>query len=327
VSPDIAVTLPSVPGQRPPLVLTNLGDNLEIASLTAQKRPTRRARIPVHALVLASISSVQLGAAWATTIFHQVGPSGACLLRLASASVVMLALTRPRVRTLSRRQWVSAGALGLVLAAMNLTFYHAISRIPLGTAVTIEFIGPLLVALAGSRRARDLIWAALAAGGIIALCHGVTRGTNVEGLILAAAAGVFWGAYILLQAQLGRAFDNSSGLALSMTVATVVALPLGVAQGASKLLAPGTLAIGAAVGMLSSAIPYSLELSALRRLSTATFGVLMSLEPAVAAVAGAILLGQVITLRDAVGIGLVVAASLGTSLTSTAPIEPLNIAA
>jgi inner membrane transporter RhtA len=269
-------------------------------------------------LVLGSISSVQIGAAWATTIFHQVGASGACLLRLASACVVMLALTRPRLRTLSRKQWVTAGALGLVLAAMNLTFYHAISRIPLGTAVTIEFVGPLLVALGGSRRVRDLVWAALAVGGIIALCQGVAHGTSAEGLILAGVAGLLWAGYILLQARLGKAFSDSSGLALAMSVAAIVALPLGVAQGSAKLLVPGT---------LSSAIPYSLELKALRRLSTATFGVLMSLEPAVAALAGAIVLEQTITVRDGVGIALVVVASLGTSLTSNAPREPLDIAA
>jgi inner membrane transporter RhtA len=278
-------------------------------------------------LVLGSIGSVQIGAAWATTIFHQVGDSGACLLRLVSACVVMLALTRPRLRSLSRRQWVTACALGLVLGAMNLTFYHAISRIPLGTAVTIEFVGPLLVALGGSRRVRDLVWAALAAGGIIALCQGVTHGTSAEGLILAGVAGLLWAGYILLQARLGRAFSDSSGLALAMSVAAIVALPFGVAQGSAKLLVPGTLAIGVAVGMLSSAIPYSLELKALRRLSTATFGVLMSLEPAVAALAGAIVLAQTITFRDGVGIALVVAASLGTSLTSNAPREPLDIAA
>lgn len=284
-------------------------------------------QLPVQVLVLGSISSVQIGAAWATTIFHQVGASGACLLRLASASVVMVALTRPRLRSLSRKQWVTACSLGLVLAGMNLSFYHAISRIPLGTAVTIEFVGPLLVALGGSRRVRDLVWAVLATGGIIALCQGVTHGTSVEGLVLAATAGLLWGCYILLQARLGRAFNDSSGLALAMTVAALVALPLGVAQGSAKLLVPGTLAIGIAVGMLSSAIPYSLELKALRTLSTTTFGVLMSLEPAVAALAGAVVLAQTISLKDAVGIGLVVAASLGTSLTSNAPHEPLNIAA
>jgi inner membrane transporter RhtA len=295
----------------------------------AQKRLTRAnrgsPRMPVHALVLGSISSVQAGAAWATTIFHQVGASGACLLRLASASIVMLALTRPRVRGFSSRQWLTAGAMGLVLAGMNLSFYNAISRIPLGTAVTIEFIGPLLVALGGSRRPRDLVWAMLAAAGIVALCHGIGHGTNAEGLILAAVAGLLWASYILLQAQLGRAFRDSSGLAIAMAVAACVVLPVGVTSGKSRLLVPGTLGIGIAVGMLSSAIPYSLELKALRRLSTATFGVLMSLEPAFAALAGAIVIGQAITPRDALGIGLVVAASLGASLTSSNPPEPLNI--
>ena len=299
-----------------------------MAAYAKPRRPPHHApRVPVHVLVLGSISSVQVGAAWATTIFHQVGASGACLLRLASASVVLLALGRPDIRHFSGRQWLSAGALGLVLAGMNLSFYHAISRIPLGTAVTIEFIGPLLVALAGSRRPRDLIWAALAAGGIAALCNGIGAGTDVAGLILAAVAGLFWAAYILLQAQLGKAFGDNSGLAVAMAVAAIVAVPFGLDAGPAKLVVPGTLAIGVAVGMLSSAIPYSLELRALRSLSTATFGVLMSLEPAFAALAGAIVIGQSITLRAAVGICLVCVASLGASLTSRTPPEPLNPAA
>jgi inner membrane transporter RhtA len=276
--------------------------------------------------VLGSISSIQVGAAWATTIFDRVGASGACLLRLIAASLALLAVTRPRVRLLSGRQWLLVCVLGLLLAAMNLSLYNAISRIPLGAAVTIEFIGPLLVALAGSRRARDFIWAALAVVGILALCNGITHGTSAEGLIFAAVAGLLWGGYILLQAQLGKAFKDSSGLALAMTVAAVATLPLGIAQGSTRLLVPGTLAIGLAVGLMSSAIPYTFELNALRRLSTATFGVLMSLEPAVAALVGAILLGQTITLRDALGIGLVSAASLGTSLTSGARSEPLEMA-
>ncbi len=293
-----------------------------------RKRPVRHSpRVPAQALVLTSISSVQAGAAWATTIFKDVGASGACLLRLGAASLVMLAVTRPSLRAMSRRQALTAGALGLILAGMNLTFYEAISRIPLGTAVTIEFIGPLLVALLGSRHRRDLLWAALAAGGIVALCNGIATGTDALGLALAAIAGMLWGGYILLQAQLGKVFKDSSGLAVSMTVAALVALPLGVRAGGSRLVVPGTLAVGVAVGMLSSAIPYSLELKALRKLSTATFGVLMSLEPAAAALAGAAVIGQRITLRDAVGIGLVCAASLGTSLTSSPPPEPLNLAA
>jgi inner membrane transporter RhtA len=221
-----------------------------------------------------------------------------------------------------------AGALGLILAGMNLSFYQAISRIPLGTAVTIEFIGPLLVALLGSRHLRDLLWAALAAGGIVALCNGIATGTDAAGLILAAVAGLLWACYILLQAQLGRAFKDSSGLAVAMTVAALVTLPLGVSSGGAKLLVPSTLAIGMAVGMLSSAIPYSLELKALRSLPTATFGVLMSLEPAAAALAGAVVIGQTVTLRDAFGIGLVCVASLGASITSRPPPpEPLNVAA
>lgn len=277
--------------------------------------------------MIASISSVQVGAAWATTIFDQVGASGACLLRLVSASAVMLAVTRPTLRSVSRRQWLSACSLGLVLAGMNLSFYHAISRIPLGTAVTIEFIGPLLVALAGSRRPRDLVWAVLAAAGIVALCHGFGHGADAVGFALAGTAGLLWGCYILLQAHLGRSFKDSSGLALAMTVAAIAVLPFGIAGGAGNLLDPSVLGVGVAVGMLSSAIPYSLELKALRSLSTATFGILMSLEPAVAAIAGALVIGQSITLRDAVGIGLVIAASLGASITSQSPPETLNPAA
>lgn len=275
--------------------------------------------LPVHLLVLASIGSVQLGAAWVTTIFHHVGASGACLLRLASASVVMLVLRRPALRSFTRSQWSTVVALGVVLAGMNLAFYQAISRIPLGTAVTIEFIGPLLVALAGSRRPLDLLWALLAAGGIVALCNAVSTGTSVAGLAFAAAAGLLWGAYILLQSRLGRGFGDSSGLAIAMTVAAAVTLAPGAAAAGSRLLAAGTLAVGAAVGMLSSAIPYSLELRALRSLSTSTFGVLMSLEPAVAALSGAVVLAQAITLRDSLGIGLVVMASLGASLASKTP--------
>jgi len=300
-----------------------------MASYAAPKEPVQRApRIPAHVLVIGSISSVQVGAAWATTIFNAVGASGACLLRLASASVVMLVVTRPKLRSLTRQQALTACALGLILAVMNLTFYEAISRIPLGTAVTIEFVGPLLVALLGSRHRRDLLWAALAAGGIVALCHGIAHGTDVLGLVLAAMAGLCWAGYILVQAQLGKAFRDSSGLALAMTGAAFVALPFGASAGAGNLLVAGTLGTGVAVGMLSSAIPYSLELKALRSLSTATFGVLMSLEPAAAALAGAVVIGQTITARDALGIGLVVVASLGASLTaSPPPPEPLNVAA
>lgn len=284
-------------------------------------------RLPVPALVLAGISSTQAGAAWATTIFREVGPGGACLLRLAAASLILLVVERPALRSVTARQWRSVGALAVVLAGLTLTFYTAISRIPLGTAVTIEFVGPLLVALAGSRRPRDVLWAGLAGAGILALCNGLGQGLNGEGLVFAGLAGLFWAGYILLQAHIGRAFSDGAGLTLAMAAATLVTLPFGVASGAGRLLVPRAFGIGVAVGLLSSAIPYSLELRALRRLSTATFGVLMSLEPAVAAGAGAIVIGQSITARDAVGIGLVCVASLGASLTSRRPPQPLSPAA
>lgn len=312
-------------GQKP--CRPRAGDNRAVTPAPRSVAGVRRARAPVHALVLAGIASTQAGAAWATTIFRDVGPSGACLLRVTAAGVILLAVGRPNLRCVTARQWRSAGALAIVLAGLNLSFYNAISHIPLGTAVTIEFIGPLVVALAGSRRLRDLLWAGLAAAGILALCGGLGRGINAEGLILAGLAGLFWAAYILMQAQLGRAFSDGAGLALAIAMAAVVTLPFGVATGAGRLLAPRTIGIGVAVGLLSSAIPYSLELRALRRLSTATFGVLMSLEPAVAACAGAIVIGQAITGRAAAGVGLVCVASLGASLTSRTPPEPLSPAA
>jgi inner membrane transporter RhtA len=265
-------------------------------------------------LVLGGIASVQIGNAWATSLFHRVGAGGAGLLRLALASVILGVLFRPRLRERARQELIPAAALGLVLAAMNLSFYHAIERIPLGIAVTIEFIGPMAVAIAGSRRPRDLVWVALAAGGILALAHGSDHSLDLLGAALAAAAGGLWGIYILVQARLGQATEGGSALVIAMVLATLAALPDGIAEGGAHLLHPGALLIGLGVGLLSSAIPYSLELEALRRIATGTFGVLMSLEPAAAALAGLILLGQGLTQREVLGILLVSAASLGVSL-------------
>lgn len=270
-------------------------------------------RAPARALVLGGIASVQFGSAIATTIFSRVGPGGAVLLRLVSATIVLLIIWRPRVRGRARRELLLAGLFGLVLAAMNLCFYNAIQRIPLGVAVTIEFIGPLAVAVAGSRRRLDLLWVALAAVGILALTHGDSHGLNTLGVILALIAGCLWGTYILVNARVGRAFERGTGLSLAMSVACVAALPIGIAQGGTALLAPHTLAVGAAVGILSSAIPYSCEMEALRRIATNVFGVLMSLEPAMAALAGLIVLGQSLSARQLVGMALVVAASVGAS--------------
>jgi inner membrane transporter RhtA len=264
-------------------------------------------------LVVTAIASIQCGAALAVTLFNRLGPGGAALLRLLSATVVLLAVWRPRLRGYTRRQLGLAAAFGLVLGGMNLSLYEAIHRIPLGIGVTIEFIGPLAVAIGGSRKRLDLVWAALAAIGIVALTRGGTHGLNAAGIGLAALAGCLWAGYILLNARLGRAFDSGTGLALAMCVSTLLVLPFGIADGGTHLFEPRLIVLGTAVGLLSSAIPYSFELEALRRIAPAVFGVLMSLEPAVAALAGWIALGQGLGGRAVLGIALVVAASIGAS--------------
>lgn len=280
---------------------------------TTAPPPSLLARAPSPALVLGAIGSVQFGAAIATTLFHRVGPDGAVLLRLVSASIVLMLIWRPSLRTRTRRDLALAVLFGAVLAAMNLTFYESLKRIPLGIAVSIEFVGPLAVALVGSRRRLDLVWVALAAAGIVALMHGGSHGLNTLGVVFALIAGCMWGVYILVNARVGSRFEEGTGLAIAMCVASVIALPFGVAEGGSHLLQLHSLVIGAAVGMLSSAIPYTLEVEALRRIATGVFGVLMSLEPGVAALAGFLVVGQNLTARELVGIGLVVVASLGAS--------------
>jgi inner membrane transporter RhtA len=277
-------------------------------------KQSRAELIPAPLLVLTGIASVQIGNAWADTLFNRVGAGGAGLARLAWAMLILMLVYRPALRGRSREEWLSALALGCVLAGMNLTFYHAIARLPLGIAVTVEFIGPLAVAVAHSRRRRDLIWVSLAAAGILSLAHGDSHHLSALGLMLAAIAGGFWGLYILLQARLGRAFSDGSGLALAMLVATVVAIPDGVIEGGSALLHPGVIEIGLAVGLLSSVIPYSLELQVLRRMAPGVFGVLMSMEPAAAAIAGVVILGQGMSPREVIGMALVSAASVGASL-------------
>jgi inner membrane transporter RhtA len=270
-------------------------------------------RVPPPLLVLAAVGSVQLGAALAKGLFDEVGPGGTVLLRVLLAALLLAALWRPRVRGRSRRELLLAGAFGASLAAMNLSFYGALDRIPLGVAVTFEFVGPLGVAVAGSRRALDLVWVALAAAGILLLSDFGAGDLDAVGVALALLAGGFWAAYILLSARVGRAFPAGTGLALAMVVAAALLLPAGVAEGGVDLLRPGVLAVGVAVALLSSAVPYSLELEALRRLPPRVFGVLMSLEPAVAALAGFVVLGELLGPREVVAILLVVAASAGAA--------------
>jgi inner membrane transporter RhtA len=283
---------------------------------TGQLAAPRRnplSRVPSPALVVTGICSVQTGAAIAIRLFAQTGAAGTVLLRLAMATIILLIIWRPSIRALTRRQIGLILLFGLVLGAMNLTFYEAIARIPLGIAVAIEFLGPLAVAVAGSRRASDLIWVALAAGGVVALTQGGSHGLDTWGVVLVVIAGGAWACYILMNVRLGRAFTDGSGLALAMVIASLLVLGPGVADGGSRLLSGHSLLVGAAIGLLSSAVPYSLEMETLRRISPRVFGVLMSLEPAVAALSGFLILGQGLSLREVIGIGLVVAASAGAS--------------
>lgn len=277
-------------------------------------RPGLLARAPSGGLVIAAIASVQFGGALAVHLFATVGPGGAVFLRLATACGVLLVISRPRVRAVPLRRLPLVAAFGLVLAGMNLSFYASINRIPLGIAVSLEFVGPLTVAVAGSRRRIDLVWVGLAVAGILALTHvGGSRSIDGLGVAFALLAGCCWGAYILISARVGRSFERGTGLSLAMCFAALVMLPVGIASAGTQLVTPRALALGCAVGILSSAIPYSFELEALRRIAPPVFGVLMSLEPAMAALAGLLVLGQSLSLRTLVGMALVTGASIGAS--------------
>jgi inner membrane transporter RhtA len=269
--------------------------------------------VPPTLLVLAAVTSVQFGAAIAKTLFDEVGPGGTVFLRVVFGAIVVAAIWRPRLAGHDAREVRLAVAFGLVLAAMNLCFYESIERIPLGIAVTFEFVGPLGVAVFGSRRPRDLIWVALAAAGILLLSDFGGADLDALGVALALTAGGLWAAYILLSARVGQAFPGGSGLALAMIVAVVPLAPVGIAEAGGDLLVPWILAAAAAVGLLSSAIPYALELEALRRMPVGVFGVLMSLEPAVGALAGLVVLGEELAAREVAAIALVVAASAGAA--------------
>jgi inner membrane transporter RhtA len=239
------------------------------------------------------------------------------MMRIVFAAVMLAAIWRPSLRGHDRRDLWLAAAFGLTLAAMNFSFYESINRIPLGAAVTCEFVGPLSIAVFGSRRPRDLLWVALAAAGILLLATPSGSGLNAPGVILALVAGGWWAAYIFLSARTGRAFPGGTGLSLAMIVASVLILPVGLVDGGANLLRPEVLAAGVAVAVLSSLIPYSLEFEALRRMPAHVFGVLMSLEPAAAAIAGLIVLDQVLKANEWAGMGLVIVASAGATRFAT----------
>jgi inner membrane transporter RhtA len=282
-------------------------------------------RVPAPLLVLAAIVSVQFGGALAATLIPLVGVFGSVTLRLTIAATVLLVIVRPRVRGRTTTDWLVVGAFGTILATMNLFFYGALARIPIGVTVTIEFIGPLILATVLSHRRKDLL-AVVGAGIGVTLISGITSTPwaqiDLAGLGLALAAGAAWAGYIVFSARTGARFAQLDGLAIAMTIAAALVAPAGVITAGSAMWTPDALWRGASIAVLSSVLPYSLELIALRRLAAHVFGILLSLEPAVAALAGLIVLGQQLSWPQLLGMACVVAASglvMGSKPVPTTP--------
>ena len=271
------------------------------------------ARAWAPTLVLASVVSVQFGGALAATLIPVAGVLGSVLLRLALASAVMLLVVRPSWRGHPREHWWVVTQFGLTLAVMNTAFYAAIDRLPVGVAVTLEFLGPLALAAATSRSRRDVLAVALALVGVVLISGALSTPwaeLDLLGMALALLAGAAWAGYIIVSGRTGQRFAGIDGVAWAMVIATVIVAPFALTKSATALLAVPTLARGLGIALLSSVIPYSLENVALRRLAPQVFGILLSLEPAVAALAGLLVLGQRLSPAQSAGMVSVVAASL-----------------
>ena len=272
--------------------------------------------------MLIGILSVQFGAGVAKSLFDEVDPTVIVWLRLVTSAVVLLLVARPTLRSRTSRDWLVVAGFGASLGLMNWAIYQSFARIPLGIAVTVEFVGPLTLAVLGSRRPRDLVWVALAAIGVGLL--GLERGhITLPGVLFALLAGAAWAAYILLSAQTGRRWPGLDGLAMASVVATLLLTPLVLHVGASQLADGRIVLLGAAVGILSSVIPYSCELVALRTLRPAVFSILMSLEPAAAALAGIVVLGELLAPVQWLAMACVVVASVGATRSSSVIAEPV----
>ena len=273
-------------------------------------------RIPAVWLVIAGIISVQFGAAIAKNHFHLVPPTAIVCLRLISSAVILLIMARPQLKGHSGRDWVVVLGFGVSLMAVTWAIYHSFARIPLGIAVTIAFLGPLTVAVIGSRRLADLIWVVLAGTGVALL--GLSRATvTIAGVGFALLAALGWACYILLSAQTGRRWPGLTGLAIATMVGAIVLAPPAILEAGTRLFDPAVLTLGVAIGLLSSVIPNSFELMALRRIPPRVFSILMSLEPAAAALAAMIVLGEFLTLIQWLAMACVVIASIGATRMST----------
>lgn len=289
---------------------------------TASASP--RAARPFGPVGLVAIGLIcqEVGASFAVLLFPSVGAIGMVSLRLAFSAIVLLAVARPRLRGHSRSDWLTVITFGITLALLNALFYEALARVPLGATITIEVLGPLVLSVVISRRASSWLWAVLALSGVVILSQGSFGELDPVGVAFAFGAAAMWAVYILLSARTGARFPRLDGLALAMAVGAVITVPFGIASAGPMIYRPSILLLGAAVALLSSTIPYTLELIALRRLPSATFSILMSLSPAIATTAGLLILGQKFTAMALVAIGLVIAASIGAVLSASRAARP-----
>ncbi|NYF09051.1 inner membrane transporter RhtA [Leifsonia sp. AK011] len=274
-------------------------------------KATRGGVVGSAGIVVLGLVCQELGAAIAVTVFPQVGPIGMVTLRLVFSALILLVIFRPSVRRRSRADWLTVLAFGLVLAGMNALFYLALERLHLGVTLTIEILGPLILSVVVSRRASSWLWAILAFAGVAIVGWGGAGELDPLGVLFAAGAGAAWAGYILLSRRAGATFGRLDGLAFAMAIGALAILPFGIGSAGLALVQPWVLLLGVAIAVLSSTVPYGLELIALRRLPASAFSILLSLAPALAALAGLFILGQSLSWADVAGIALVVVASMG----------------
>ncbi|MEO0539626.1 MAG: EamA family transporter [Cyanobacteria bacterium P01_A01_bin.105] len=269
--------------------------------------------LPPPTLVILSVISTQIGSAFAKTLFGQVGPLGIVFLRVGLGACILLALWRPRFTPQVRRHWPTIVGFAMALTLMNSLFYLAIARIPLGIAVALEFTGPLGLSAFKSRRWLDGLWAALAAVGVVLLAPIGDFTLDWMGVGLSLAAGLGWAAYILMSARAGQVLSGTDGLTWAMALGGCLLAPVGIATAGTALLQPHILAIATGVALMSSVLPYSFELIALRFLPVNVFGVLLSLEPMTATLAGMAILGETLTVRSLLAVVLISTAAAGSA--------------
>ncbi|NJN57414.1 MAG: EamA family transporter [Leptolyngbyaceae cyanobacterium SL_5_9] len=270
--------------------------------------------IPPSSLVLLTSFAAQAGTATSKQLFEALGPIGAVFICKAIAALLMLLIWRPQLQNRTWREYVLVAGLGLAIAGLSLAFYGAIARIPLGIASALDFVGPLSVAVLGSRRLRDLVWVILAATGVILLTPMSGASLDPLGVTFGLLSAGSWAGFILLSAPVGRAFSGGSGLSLAMAIATLIMLPIGIHAGGSALLKPSILLLALGIAILGVVLPYSLEFKALSRLPPRVYGVLISIEPAIAALVGLLFLGEQLESRNLVAIAMVTTAAMGVTL-------------